>query len=379
MKRYKNYAFMMLTLFIAMCISGCGKTDSVFQSVNIKTATADEQKLDTTLDITGVLVPFQTVNIQTKLNSVPKSNSEVVNSVNVDVGSNVKKGDILITLDTNDLNIQLKQAEAALKSVQDQAAQAKISLDMDEKTLYRTKQLFDSHAVSQSQLDAIQSEYDLDKVKYETYTGSAQEQAQATIDSLKLQIGNAIITSPINGTVVNKNVNPGEIVSSGMTLLSIADASILKLKSTVPQEVVPWLKVGHNINVFINIYPDKVFGGQITMVGPITVSTGEYFPIEISLKNPNGIKPGVTANASIRIYADEGIVVPASAVVQENGQCYTFVVQKGIAHKRIITIGLKNDTRTMVLKGLDKGEKVAVTNANDLIDNMTVHVSSSKQ
>jgi RND family efflux transporter MFP subunit len=228
-------------------------------------------------------------------------------------------------------------------------------------------------------MDDATSNLDLKKKQYEISSGSALEQAkasiniaQANINNIKVQMENATITSPINGIVTNRNINPGEIASPGTPLLTIADTAKLKLRGTVSQESVPLLQAGGQINVTVDIYPGKTFTGTIESVGPMAVSTGEYFPIEISIPNSGDIKPGLSAHASLDMTSPDGVVVPLSAVVQNNGQSYVFVIKDNTAAKRIVVTGLKNDKEIQILQGIEAGEKVAVTNVNNLFDNMPV-------
>ncbi|MCR4431485.1 MAG: efflux RND transporter periplasmic adaptor subunit [Tepidanaerobacteraceae bacterium] len=369
-------------ILLIVASTGCSdQTSGSGNAINIKTAVANKQKLQTTIDIAGVLVPAKTVNIASKI-------SGQVTGLNFDVGSSVKEGDILITLETRTLDAQLQQAQAALQSAEaavqaakDQADQARINLDAAQKAYTRIKALYDSSAASQSQLDDVSSKLELAKKQYEIAVGSAQKQAQASvntakanINNIKVQLDNAIITSPISGVITNRNINPGEVASPGVVLLTIADTSTLKLKGTVPQQSVPMLHVNQKLDVTVDIFPNRIFEGTIERIGPMAVSTGEYFPVEISIKNPGELKAGLSARASVDVSSSEGVVIPASAVVQSNGLSYVYVIKNNVAFKRTVALGLKNDSEIEVLKGLDAGEIVAITNVGSLFDNMPVNV-----
>lgn len=381
-KGLKNLLTYIMIALIVVISAGCGSQTASTNAVTVKTAVSDKHKLQTTIDVTGVLVPAQTINIASKITGQ-------VTSLGFDAGSTVKAGDTLITMETKTLNAQLQQAQAALQSAQagaqsavNQADQAKVNLDTAQRAYDRTKALFDSGAVSSSQMEDATSKLELAKKQYETASGSAQSQAQASINTaqaninnINVQLDNAVITSPINGVITNRNINPGEIASPGVSLFTIADVSTLKLKGTVSQEALPMLKPGQEIDVSVDIYPDKVFKGQIDSIGPMAVSTGTYFPIEISIKNSGDIKAGLSAHASVSVTGDEKVIVPASAVVENNGQSYVFVIKNQVASKRIVTVGLRNDKEIEIIKGLEAGEKVAVTNIKNLFDNMPVNVN----
>lgn len=374
---------LLIILLFAFVSFGCSsQAAGNLNSVSVKVATADKHKINSTLNVAGVLVPVKTVNILSKI-------SGQVMSMDFDVGSNVKAGDTLITLETKTLNAQLQQAEAslqsakaALQSAKNQADQVKINLDAVTKAYKRTRALYDAGAATQAELDDITSKLELAKKQYELAAGPAQNQAQAAvntaeanINNIKVQLENAVITSPITGVIANRNINPGEIASPGAPLLTVADTSTLKLKGTVPQEDLPFLKLGQQVDVIVDIYPGKVFKGQISSIGPIAVSTGKYFPIEISISNNGDIKAGLSAHASINITLGESIIVPASAVLQDNGQSYVFVIKNNVASKRIVETGISNDKEIQILSGLNAGEQVAVTNVNSLFDNMPVSIN----
>lgn len=403
MKRRVNiYLSIVIILLITIVNTSCSKTTA---NMSIKVATASKGKINTNMNITGALVPFQTVNVSAKI-------SGVVQNVNTDVGNSVKAGDTLITLDTKELNAQLKQAEAAVATNQANfdkvksgtrpeviasekaiADGDKTSYDISKKNYEREKQLFQSGNIAQADLEQAEQKLSSAKAKYDSdvetlnsmengptksdinAAAATVNQAQAAVNYINVQMENTTINGPISGIVINRNINPGEVVSPGGQLLTIADTSMLKLKATVSQQVIKLLQLDQSISIFIDIYPNKEFKGKIDKLGPIAVNTGQYFPIEISIQNPGDIKAGLSAHASIDLDTNEGIIVPAAAVVQNKGQNYVFVIKSGKASKRIVTIGLKNDKEIMIEKGLDVGEQVAITNTNNLLDNMTVNIN----
>ncbi|MGE5676686.1 MAG: efflux RND transporter periplasmic adaptor subunit [Pseudomonadota bacterium] len=368
---------------MVLSLAGCASSETAGASViNIKTVAAEKHKLEASLDLAGVLVPSQTINIVSKL-------SGQVTELSHNIGDKVEKGEVLVKLETKSLNAQLLQAEAglqsaqaAVKSAENQAALAAITLDIAQKAYDNIKVLYDGGAASQSQMDDAKNKLDQAMRQYENATGSVKDQAQASIstananiNSVRVQIENSVIKSPISGIVVNKNINVGEIASptSAAPIMTIADTSVLKLKGTVGQEMLPLLSVGREIDVIVDIYSDKIIKGKIESIGPMAVSTGALFPIEISIENNDGIEAGLSAHASIGLSEEKGVVVPIASVVQNDGKSYVYVIKDNMASKRIVTLGLKNDKEIEVLQGLEPGEKVAATNVNSLFDGLAVN------
>ncbi len=379
-KRIKFILALLLAAVLLLTAAGCaGRGDS--RSVAVTAATAVDRELATTLEISGVLVPLQSVDISSKFTG------KVVR-LDFNVGSAVKAGDILIVLDTDSLNAQLLQAqaslqsaEAAAESAQSQAALAKINLDAARILYDRTKILYESGAVSQSQLEEITDKLNIAQYQYENAAGPAQAQAQAAIstalaniNNYQVQIDSATIRSPIDGLLTSRNVNVGQVVSTGVAVISIVDTSTLKLKSTVNQELLPLLSVGQEMEVTIDSYPDNKLKGTISSLGPIAVSTGEVFPLEITVDNSGGLAAGLSARAAVSTVI-KGIVVPASAVAQGGGESYVYVINDSTVAKRVVKVGLKNDQDAQIIKGLNSGEQVAVTNVSALTDKTPVTVN----
>lgn len=369
-----------IAVLLLLTAAGCaGRSDS--RSVAITAASAVDRELVSTLEISGVLVPLQSVDISSKLTG------KVV-SLWFNVGSAVKAGDTLIQLDTDTLSTQLRQAqaslqsaEAAAESAQSQASLSKINLDAAQKLYDRTKILYEAGAVAQSQMDDITDKLNIAQNQYENASGPAQAQAQAAIstalaniNNYQVQIDSATIRSPIDGLLTSRNVNVGQVVSTGVAVISIVDTSTLKLKSTVNQELLPLLSVGQEMDVTIDSYPDYRLKGTMSSLGPIAVSTGEVFPLEVTINNSAGLSAGLSARAAV-ITTVKGIVVPASAVTQGGGDSYVYVINDNTVSKRVVKVGLKNDQEAQIIKGLNPGEQVAVTNVSALNDKMPVTVN----
>ena len=360
-----------ILVFVA---SGC----ATHSTMAVTTAVATNQELTTTLDLSGVLVPTQTADISSQI-------AGKVTSLGFQAGDAVKAGDVLMQLDTSSLNAQLAQAEASLQSAQaavgeagSQAAVDKISLDSAQESYNRVKALSDSGADSQSDLDNATNALDTAQTQYDNASGPALAQAEAAVNTaradingLDVQLSETTTKSPLDGVLSSRNVNVGEVVSPGVAVMSIVDASSLKLSSTVTQDILPLLALGQEMDVVIDSFPNRVYQGSVTTIGPIAVSTGEVFPIEVTIKNDGHLLAGLAAHASASVKAS-GIVVPSSAVVQGSGASYVFVIKDGVASKRLVSIGPSSDTDALILKGLTAGELVAVTNTNALADNMPV-------
>ncbi len=364
----RGTALLLSALLVASCTRPSGPP-----TVEVHAVTLQPAPFHATVALVGVLVPTVSVDLASQV-------AGRVKTLPVDVGSRVKAGDLLFELETDTLHAQLNQAQAALAATRAQAelarnqkAVAKIELDAAQKDYDDSKTLFDTGAASHNQLDQATDRLNTARRRYASATGPALDQvdaavrqAQASIQTLRVQIDDATIKSPIDGVVTNMTARLGALVTPGAPVISVSDTSVLKLRSTIPQEVLPLLSLGQAARVTVDIFPGKPFPGRITTLGPIAVSTGEVFPIEVSIPNDGTVMAGVSAHASIEVSGKPGLVVPPEAVLEGNGEHYVFVIAGGVAHRRVVTPGLRTPDGIEILGGLAAGEAVAETNVNAL-------------
>jgi HlyD family secretion protein len=363
---------------ISVGLMGCAPKSA--PRITVKTAAAHAGHIVRNVEFSGVLVPNHTVNIFAKL-------AGQATAVTADVGDRVRAGQLLVQIDTKELNAQLAVAEAAAAGVGDQGVQvktgmetARLNLEMAQRSYERTKTLLDTKVVTQSQLDDAQTKldlarnaYDTASRQYQTITGSGLAQAQAQVNLIRVQISNSTITSPIGGIVTNRNINPGEITSVSNPLFTVADVATLKLQGNVSQEDVVRMTVGGKVAVTVDVLASNAYTGRVEQVGPIAASTGQYFPVVVSLKNDGKLLAGMTAKASFTWTGADGILVPLSAVWgNQAGQASLFVLDGGRVRVRNVSLGPRNDTEVQVLKGLTSPEQVAISNVSALVDGMEV-------
>ena len=347
--------------------------------VTVKTEEARSGAIDWKVEFSGVLVPNRSVNIYSKI-------AGQVKAVAADVGGRVRQGQLLVQIDAKELDAQLRVAEAARAGMADQAEQAKagiqsaqLNLDMAQRAYERTKTLFDTQVVTQSQLDdakdrlqLAQAALDSANRQYRTASGSGLAQAEAQVNYIRVQLSNSTISSPIDGIVTNRNVSPGEIAPLSAPLMSIADTSTLKLQGNVPQEAVVRLAVGDKVTVNVDGISGAAYAGTITQVGPIGAATGQYFPVAVSLKNDGRLLAGMTAKAALNLTSSEGVIVPLAALFAQDGREFLYVVAGGKAQRRAVSLGAQSGPEAQILSGLKAGEAVVVSNVGLLADGMEV-------
>ena len=225
----------------------------------------------------------------------------------VDEGDSVLKDQVLIELETKELQAQLKQAQAAYQVSLAQLAQSKSNSENLKTNLERTRQLFKAGSATQQQLDDQETKYQMAKDQLSSAT-HLTEQNKASIELIQVNIDNSVIKSPINGLVLSKNTEIGEVVMPGSSLLTLGDLYHPWVKIYIKETDLGKVKLGQKAQVKIDTYPDKVFEGKVTYISsqaeftPKNIQTKEervklVFGIKVSLDNPLQIlKPGMPAD-----------------------------------------------------------------------------------
>jgi len=317
---------MLIILAMVVVLNGCSAADQ-----KDKQTSTNVQASKPVFVMAGIIDANERAQITTKIPA------KIV-SISVDVGSAVKKGDTVITLDTKDIEAQVAQAQAAVNTAQanltkiqsgarpEQIAQAQALLD-SAKTSYtnaknnfdRNQQLFAAGALSQAQLETAQTQLSVAQAQ----SNSAQDQldmltkgetketinvsqaqvkqAQVALDLAKTQLAYGTIVSPVSGTVSAKNINVGELASPGVALLSVVNVDSLYINASLPAGLIGSVKVGQEIVVKVSEIPDKEFPGEISVVDPVIDSRSRSVLVKIKINNPDPLlKPGMLAEIGLK-------------------------------------------------------------------------------
>lgn len=321
----------LVCLMLAMMLSGCSATNSANTGNNEETTKSTQQETKNQYIMAGKIDANDQVNIASKI-------SARVSEVLVDIGSNVNAGDTIIKLDTQDLQAQADQAQAAVNTANanltnamsttrpEQIAQAQATLDsatesyeVANKNYERTKTLVEIGSNTQQQLETAHQQL----TAAESQKKSAEEAlnmlengaTETSIDVFKAQVGqaeaalktaqtalnNGTITSPISGVVNAKNINVGEIASVGATLASISNPNALVVNAYAPLDIVGQLQEGQDVVVKVSEVENVVFEGKITVINSKLNSQSRNVLVKVSLSDPNSqLKPGMLAEVGLK-------------------------------------------------------------------------------
>jgi RND family efflux transporter MFP subunit len=283
--------FVLLTLLGTAGLSGCstdnGKADSAAP------ATASSTKQDALYLMAGKIEVGQKADLKSAITA------KVV-KINVDLGSTVQKGDPLIQLDSRDLQAQVTQAGAALNQVQAALTGAKADYTSAKENYNRNNQLYQVGAISQAELEQCQNALAAAEAAQNSYQAQL-EQAQSALKAANLQLDNSTITSPLTGVVSAKNINNGELVAAGASLLTVVDPESLLVNAYLPGEMLNEIGTGQQVVIKIPDLSPKEYNGEIAAIDPVVDAGSKTALIKVRFQNREPqLKAGMFAEVGVR-------------------------------------------------------------------------------
>lgn len=308
-------------------------------------------------------------------------------------GDDVKKGDVLVRLDADDYIAALESAQAALKGEEARLEGLKAALFESTSDRSRVRGLFETKDVSQAELDAAEASFLRAQSAVKAGEHSV-EIARSNITRARKNLEFCTITSPIDGTVVLRNSEPGEQVlgtfnNAGTVIMEVADLAAMVMRAKVDEANIAPVRTGQTADISINAYPDRTFRGEVDIVGLkrlVDKDGTAYFQCELLLKLDKGdelpkgdrLRSGYAANADIKVHTFASVLkVPSQAVVDrrldelpkelssnpnvDKNKAFARVVFKlddGKAKPVPVSIGTSDVTHTVIVAGLSEGEKI---------------------
>jgi len=240
-------------------------------------------------------------------------------------GQDVRADDVIVRLDSRDLQASLESAQAAKLSEVARLEGVQAQLDRARSDTERQRSLAASRDVSASSLEAAESNLRQIESSYNSVKHSI-EISEANIRRASRDLENTVIKSPIDGTITALNMEVGEQVlgtfnNAGTVIMEIANLSTMIVKVRVDESSIEPVKEGQHARVFINMFPDRIFEGTVTLVGLKNLTDRDgtrYVEVEVTLKNEAGerLRTGLTANADIEVETlYEVLRIPSQAIV----------------------------------------------------------------
>ncbi len=332
------------------------------------------------ISATGTVNAVKTVQVGTQA-------SGTIKELFVDYNSSVKKGQILAQIDPAVFEAQVGQARANLSAAKANLEKAQVLLRDAKTTWERNKILYEKKFISKSDLDTSETNH-LSATAQIKVALAQIEQSQAALESTSINLKYTRILSPVNGTVINRNIDVGQTVAASFqtpTLFTIAqDLTKMQIDTNIDEADISSIKAGQKVNFTVDAYPDAPFVGKVEVIrnAPITVQNVVTYNAVITVDNSSlKLKPGMTANVSIETQIKHGVLRLPSAALRfkptlpqaKNGASVDRTKLKSLKGPMVwilddkkpkpvkVTIGITDGSYTELMTGnLTKGQPVIV-------------------
>jgi len=264
-------------------------------------------------DIISSITATGTVNAVTTV-LVGTQASGTIKNIYVDFNSQVKQGQLIAQIDPATFEAQVALAQANLLSTKANVEKAVVTLADAKRSMNRQKELFAKNLVARSDLDAAETAYETATTQVNAAKAQVS-QAEATLRIAETNLRYTRIISPVNGTVVSRNVDVGQTVAASFqtpTLFNIAqDLTKMQVDSSVAEADIGKVQVGQPVEFTVDAYPDSPFRGRVSEIrnAPITVQNVVTYDVVVKVDNPElKLKPGMTANVSIVVSSKKDVL-----------------------------------------------------------------------
>jgi len=295
--------------------------------------------------------------------------------VYVDVGDQVKKGQLLAELDPSLNQRQIEEARAAVAQAKAAVAQAKSRLQTAERDYARYKGLFEEEVISRQEMDQVENQYEVEKAGLDLAREQIR-QAEARLRQLQTVREYHNVVSPVEGVIAERFFDPGETIAAGGELFIISKQERVKIKGTVTESVYPKIRLGQKATVKVDALGDYSKDASVSRISPVLDEKTRSAVVEVLLESGGMLKPGMFARVDLALGEHEGLGIEREALKQLPGtaEWYCFVVSDGKARQRFVKIGATSGNMVEITEGLEEGEQIISPLVRAILDGVPVEV-----
>ena len=332
-----------ITLAVAALLTACGskETPAGQQPVQgavapyVSVITAQAEDVDITNTFTSNIEPFATNNI------VSQTAGRIV-SIRAEVGQQVRKGQLLATMD--DVNL----------------AKTRMQYVNDSTELARLTELYNIGAVAQADYDMARLALNITQ---KTYYNLAE---------------NTYLRSPINGVVTARNYDKGDMYNMAQPIFVVQQIQPLKMLINVSESLFTQVNPGMEFNIEVESYPGETFKGKVNLIYPTINASTHTFPVEIVCQNDDmRLRPGMFARVTACFGTNHHVVIPDLAVVKQmgSGEHFVYVLQPDNTVKyTLVELGIRMGNRYEIVSGINEGDLIVTEGQARLKDGVSVTV-----
>ena len=333
----KSLKFIAMATLVMLC--ACAKKEETVAETKIETKPVVKVTKVTSESVPQIEEYTTTVEAKIKNSIIPNSPLRI-ETIFVEVGDNVKKGDKLVQLDAKDLDKLEMQYENQLVDFK------------------RFEELYKVGGVSKADLDNMKLQLEVSRKTLESRTE------------------NTVLVSPIDGIVSARNYDNGDMYS-GQPILVVEQISPVKMKINISESYFASTTKDLDVKLNFEAYGEQEFDGKVSIIYPTINAASHTFPVEIEVANTNGkIRPGMYGKAVVNFGSKEHVVVPDMAVKKQSGSgdFFVYTYENGkVKHNKVI-LGRRMDNRYELISGINPGATVVIAGIEGLTDGAEVEV-----
>jgi len=308
-------------------------------AVPVRVDTVSRRSISQYLQTNGALEAENEVDIVART-------SGPVTEILTEEGKMVHKGQLLARIDE--------------REPKNQAAIARVTRDESQLAFDRAKTSWDEGLVSQEAYDSATSKL---------------AAAQAQLESAEIQLAYTEIRAPFEALVVTRDIKLAQYVTPGNRLFRISDFTPLLCRVEVPEKDLPRVRVGQTAHLEVEAYPDRPFPASVARLRPTVDPASGTFTVTLEVEARGKLRPGMFASVYLETQTREDVlVIPRDALVLDSLGDTVYVMVDGIAERREVRLGVRDETSVEVLEGLAGGEQLIVLGQEGLADGTPVAV-----
>ena len=279
----------------------------------------------------------------------------------VDVGSQVKRGQLLMQLDPQDLQLAQAQANAGLKA-------AESNRDLAKAELKRYQELREKNFVSQAVLDSKETAFKAAQASY--------EQAQAAFRNQSNQAGYTSLVADVDGVVTSVDAEAGQVVAAGTPVVRVAQAGEKEIVIGIPEDKVDALRKVSDVKVRTWANPNEVIPGKLRELSPVADPATRTYTAKVSIPNaPEGIKLGMTAYVTFAAKSQNAMIrLPLTALFNNKGATSVWVVENGGVKLVPVQVAGSVGNDILVARGVTPGQTIVTAGVNLLKPGQKVNI-----
>ena len=371
-----------LIILLILGVGGYFVYDKFFnikdEKVEFITKKAKKGSFSKKVDATGEIFATELIDVGAQV-------SGQIKKLYVKLGDQVKKGDMIASIDSSTQQNSIDNKEAQLAIYKAQLESAKVALNIAKTQFDRENVLFSKNATSKQEFESAKNTYSANSAKIKELEAQIK-QTNIELSTAKINLGYTKITAPRDGTVVSVQVEEGQTVNANQTtptIVNIADLSHVKMKMQIAEGDITKIKVGTPVEYSILSEPTKKFQTTVSSIDPglTTLSDGSYgssssnkssyssssssssavyYYAQSIVDNKDGIlRIGMTTQNELLIAnVEDAIIVPSIGIKKDENGTFVYVLKDGKPVKTAVKTGIKDNLDTQIISGINEGDEI---------------------